>query len=501
MKSSGTIAKNTVLLTFGVMVGRALGVIVFKKMVPVVGTDGVGIWGTATDLVAILLVMSNFGLGTLLTREVTRRRTMTLPLMWSTLKLRWLMGAAGYAFLFIFVRASGFSELKTMAYLVTGLAIFVESTSMACDAVLQAHEKVKHQTTGQLVSAFAYFGLAIYALQAGHGLMGVIWANAISRMVRLVVMVPLMLKSTGPWQWHDPDGGPVPTMGDMVRLGFPLFLATTFGILYNKIDTQMLNMMLGDSVAGIYVLGHRALDIMIIIPGLFGMALFPALARYGEKSGSDARRLGERSLRYVMVATLPLTLFLTFVAGPIVSFLSEGDLVRFADSVPILMIVIWGLPVQAASIIFGRLLITADQERVFVRIGLGSMLINVILNVLLIPRYSYFGASAATIVSMVVSFLLHYYYVRRTTLRVPVVRSLLGPTLSMLSAWTATALVLGWIFPAWQISWRYLPVHEGWTAFLVPCAVMLVLYTAALVVYRVFGREDLRLLVSLRRTS
>jgi O-antigen/teichoic acid export membrane protein len=497
VNASRNIAKNTALLTVGVLAGRALGVLVIRKMTPVLGEDGIGVWGAATDLVAILLVMTNFGLGTLLTREITRRTSMTLPLMWSVLKLRWLMGAAAYLFLFFFTRLSGFDDLKTAAFLVTGLAIFFESTAMACDAVLQAHEKVIHQTWGQLVSAVVYYVMAIWALQAGYGLMGIIWANAISRLVRLVVMVPLMLRTTGPWQWHDPAGGPVPTMFDMLRLGLPLFLATTFGILYNKIDTVMLFNMQGDVVSGIYVLGHRALDIMIIVPGLFGTALFPALARYGLQSGSDAARLGERSLRYMMVAILPLTLFLMFVAAPIINWFDPTG--GFADSILVLMIVIWGLPLQAVCIILGRLLITANRERVFVQIGLVSMLFNVVLNTLLIPRYSYFGASWATIVSMTVSFLMHYYYVRKTELRPPLLRALWGPTLATVAAWLATAFSLGRLAPGWHITWKYLPVNEGWPAFLGSCSVMLVVYGSVLGLLRIFGGDDLRLLSALRR--
>ncbi len=499
MPASRTIAKNTALLTVGVLLGRALGVLVFKKMNLVLGPAGIGIWGAATDLVAILLVMSNFGLGTLLTREITRRKVMTLPLMWSVLKLRWTMGAAGYLFLILYTRWSGFDNVQTAAFLVTGLAIFVETSAMACDAVLQAHEKVQHQTIGQIISAIFYFAAAMWALNAGYGLMGVIWSNALSRMVRLLVMVPLMLRSTGPWQWHDPDGGQVPTTRTMMKLGFPLFLATTFGIIYNKVDTVMLLNMLGETTAGIYTLGHRALDIMIIVPGLFGTALFPALARYGQDSDSDARRLGARSLRYMMVAILPLTLFLMFVAGPIIGWFDQKG--ESPDSVLVLMIVIWGLPLQAVSIIFSRLLITANREQVFVRIGLGAMAINLVLNFLLIPRYSYFGASVATIVSMTVSFLLHYYFVRQTALRPPIVRSLLGPTVATAGAWLGTSLVLGRLFPAWNVSWRYLPVQEGWPAFLVSCAGMIVFYALALTAFRVFGRDDLRLLASLRRSG
>jgi len=480
------------------MVGRALGVIVIKKMTPILGTAGVGIWVFATDTVAILLVMSNFGLGTLLTREITRHKSMTLPLMWSVLRLRWSIGAVAYLFLLGMTQLSGFSDLKTAALLVTGLAIFIESTAMACDAVLQAHEKVQHQTTGQLVSALVYFGLALAALDAGYGLMGIIWSNAISRLVRLAVMVPLMLKTTGPWQWGDGDDGPAPTVRDMVKLGFPLFLATTFGILYNKIDSVMLNTMLGDVVTGIYGLGHRALDIMIILPGLFGTAMFPALARYGEKSHEDARRLGERAMRYMMILIVPLTLFLMFVADPIISWFDTDQ--QFGDSVYVLMIVIWGVPLQAASIIFSRLLITANREKVFVRIGLGSMLVNVLLNLFLIPRYSYYGASAATIVSMSVSLLLHYHYTRQTPLRAPVVRSILAPTLTVAAAWLITATALSALVPDWNVSWRYLPVHEGWAAFLVPCGVMLLLYGVGLRLTRVLTTEDFRLLAAIRRS-
>ena len=48
-----TVAKNTVLLMVGVLFGRALGAMLLWFMTPVLGPDGVGIWGTATDLTAI----------------------------------------------------------------------------------------------------------------------------------------------------------------------------------------------------------------------------------------------------------------------------------------------------------------------------------------------------------------------------------------------------------------------------------------------------------------
>ena len=175
--------------------------------------------------------------------------------------------------------------------LVTGVAIFVEATAMACDSVLQAHEKVQYQSVGQVVSAVVYFGLAWWWLDLGHGLMGVVWANFASRAARLVVMAPLMFWKTGPWRRARP-GETAPDLRWMLRLGLPMFLATTFGIISFKVDTVMLNELAGKAATGIYVLGHRALDVLMMAPNIFATALFPALARYGLSDARVAHRQG-----------------------------------------------------------------------------------------------------------------------------------------------------------------------------------------------------------------
>jgi len=492
-----TVAKNTLLLTFGVLFGRALSALLIRFMTPELGKEGVGIWGSATDLTAILLVITNWGLGTLLTREVTRNKGLTGPLLWATMRIRWVLGTVCYGLMWVFVRASGYPALDTAAVLVTGLAIFIESTAMGCDAVLQAHEKVEHQSYSQIVSAVAYFGLGWLWLEQGHGLMGVVWANVVSRVIRLAIAAPLMFRTCGPWR-ADPDAPHVPGMFWMLRLGLPMFMATTFGIIYNKVDTVMLKNILGNDAAGLYVLGHRALDIMILVPSLFGFALFPAMARYGMESPQAAARLGERALRFMLVAVVPLTLLLTFTAGPVIGFFDQSG--EFPDSVKVLMIVIWALPLQAANTIFGRLLITADREKAFVTIGLTAMVANVVLNSLWIPRHAYFGASWATIISVAVSTFMHLRWLQPSPFRLPLRRALAGPVAATAVAWGATVGLLRLLAPGWHASLFAMPLH-GWLPFLGTFAVMAVLYVAAVALLRVVGRADVELLRELMPTK
>jgi len=497
LSATRSVAKNTILLTIGLFSGRVLALFLRKKMTPILGPDGLGILVTAMSINTILLTVSRFGLGVLLTREITRAKVLTLPLFWATMRIRWVISAASYLFIFGMVSVAGFDALTREAVLILTLGIFIESAGMACDSVLQAHEKVEYQTAGQMASAVVYFGLGWWWLNAGHGVMGIVWANLASQLTRLAVMAPLMFAKTGPWTWTDPEGRRMPGLWDMAKLGLPLFLATTFGVIYTKIDIVMLERMVSADAAGIYGQGHQAFDVMMLAPGLIGTALFPAMARYGMQTTMDTVRLGERALRFMMVAILPLTLLITFTAAPIIHWFEEGE--RWNDSIVVMQIVIWGLPLMAAATVYNRLLITANKEKVFVLIGLVSMLVNVVLNWVLIPRHGYFGASWATIVSMLVSFWLHVFYLNRTDYRPPMTRALLGPPAALAVAWGVTVLVVGAVLPAWGIAWNRLPVTAGWVAFFGSVLLTTGLYPAALFGLRVLKRSDVDLLKQLYR--
>ena len=500
MSQTRAIARNTFLLTVGLMVGRILAIFIIKKMTPLLGPDGMGIWAWATEVTSIVLVIANFGLGTLITREISRARGMTWPIMRAALVVRWLVGAGCYLLLVVYVFASGKDALARSAMLVTALAVFIESTAMACDSVLQAHDKVKYQTLSQLVSGVVYFGLAFQFLDAGHGLMGVVWANFASRLVRLLVIAPLMRWRTGPWRSAPPPAAEAPGLMWMARLGWPLFLATTLGIVYFKIDIAMLTEMVGEAATGIYFLGHRPLDYMLFLPSLFATAFFPAMARYGTAS-EDVSRLGERALRYLLCTMLPLTLLIIFVAEPIIHWFEgrSGIDTDFADSIVVLRIVMLGVAFQSANYVFNRLLIAAGRERVFVTIATVPLLTNVVMNLVLIPRWSYFGAAIASVVSLVISCLMHLFFMRGTDLRVPLRRAVAGPATALAVGWLVTVFLARLLFPAWDTGWVGLPLQAGWGPFLAVTAAAGLLYGLALLGLRVVRGEDLQLLLKLGR--
>ncbi len=493
MRAARFVAKNTLLMSLGLFAGRILAFFIFRKLTGTAETVGMGVWGVAVDLSSMALAVANFGLVVLITREVVKDRANTWSILWAALRIRWLLSLLIYALLIAYVYATGYDGITRLVILVMALGVVLEATGMACDSVLQGHEKVEHQTTSQLVSAVVYFVLGWWWLEAGYGIVGVAWANVLSRLARLLVLVPLMVRHCGPWR--RPVPGESVGMMWMVKLGAPVFMATTFGIISYKIDTVMIMEMLGKLGAGIYTIGHRPLDLFLIIPNIFAMALFPSLQRYREQAadgvGEDVERMGERALRYLNLLIMPLTLFCILAAGPIIRIIAKSS--DLQSSISVFQIVILGLPIQAQSHIYNRLLMTMGRERLFMRLALTVLFTNVVMNLLLIPVLKWHGAAITTVFSLLVGYLLYRRYVARVGLRVPTRRGLLGAGAALAIAWFGAVALAHLAAPGWEVTWRALPTG-GWFPFVGMTLLTGVLYVAALFALRVVGVVDMAMI-------
>jgi O-antigen/teichoic acid export membrane protein len=260
----------------------------------------------------------------------------------------------------------------------------------------------------------------------------------------------------------------------------------------------MIMEMLGEGAAGIYTIGHRPLDLLLLLPYTFALAMFPSLQRYKVKDGADDtdfNRMSERALRYLHVLFFPLSAFCVVAAEPMIALLAADP--DFGPSANVFRIVIWGLPIQAATTIYNRVLMSNNREKDFITIGFAAMVTNVGLNLLLIPRYGWNGAAATTIFSLFVSYLLHRYYTRRAGASIPTMRGLAGGTIVMTGLWAASVLITGFLPERWQISWLSLPFEYGWLAPIVLSLVIVAVYCLLIYAFRIINRDDVKMLVNI----
>lgn len=174
-----------------------------------------------------------------------------------------------------------------------------------------------------------------------------------------------------------------------------LFFSGLAEIVYLRIDIVMLERLRGVGETGIYAVAARLSEIWYALPVMLAAALYPAL---WARRGDDAAYV--RGLQAALDAMAAMALLLALVvqvaAGPLVTLLFG---VAYAAAAPVLALHIWAGVFVFMRAVLSRWLLAEDLMRLSLLTHAGGAILNVGVNLLLIPRYGAIGAAWATVIS------------------------------------------------------------------------------------------------------
>jgi O-antigen/teichoic acid export membrane protein len=124
-------------------------------------------------------------------------------------------------------------------------------------------------------------------------------------------------------------------------------------------------------------------------------ALFPVLWSRRSDAAAYSRSL-QGSLDALVAMSLTLAVLVQFIGGPLVELLFGA---RFAASAPVLQIHIWAGVFIFMRALLSRWLLAEDLLRFSLVTHVTGAVMNVVLNLLLIPRYGAVGAAIATVIA------------------------------------------------------------------------------------------------------
>ena len=183
-------------------------------------------------------------------------------------------------------------------------------------------------------------------------------------------------------------------LGQLLKGAFPFALTSISVMIYFQIDAVMLSMLVSEHETGIYrsatniVFGITAFSAAIVI------ALFPMIAKEYESDRQTAVRATSNALFYSLLFVMPIVVFTTGLAGPVIHLLYLDS---FAEASSSLRILVWWLPVASITNILGHILGAIGLQRKVLLISSINAVFNVIVNFYFIPHFGPVGASITTV--------------------------------------------------------------------------------------------------------
>jgi O-antigen/teichoic acid export membrane protein len=187
------------------------------------------------------------------------------------------------------------------------------------------------------------------------------------------------------------------TVLKILRESFPFALVTLFMTVYWRVDTVMLERMLPDGhiKVGIYAQSFRLLDAAAMIPNLFAVILLPLYSKM-LMNNEDISQILRLSSILLITPLIIITIPLIFCSQEIMEILYRSYITESSRVFTILMIGI--IPVSVVYI-YSTVLTANGNLKFLLLITGGGVLLNIILNLFLIPSNGPEGAALARVIT------------------------------------------------------------------------------------------------------
>jgi len=375
------------------------------------GEEGYGAYATILTWVTILKVFSDMGLYMTGVRELSLPGTDQAKVAGNLVSLKFING------LFVTVIAAIVLllvpyEMPVRAGVFIGLlSVLAYSVLDGFKSVFQARLQMQYAAVGEAAGSLLVLLLSFVVLMAGYGLMAVVSAYVAGSGLNLFLngifsrrFVRIRLRFDRPDIWR------------LIRGAVPLGLSAIMAIIYFRVDLLMLSWMKPMEDVGIYGAAYNIVEMSSVIPVLFLGTVFPLFTRAIETSNGELEGLYGRSFRFITNLAVPMLFGGLVLAEPLMRLITgEEFMITQQFSLPFLGMVnvnpigiTFRILLIAMALMFwgqinGYLMIADRQQQRLLWIYFVLVPANIVLNLLLIPRYSYLGAATATLATEVMA--------------------------------------------------------------------------------------------------
>jgi PST family polysaccharide transporter len=382
----------------------AVGMVVGVWVARALGPERFGLYSYALAFATLFAGLAGLGMDAVVVRDLVRRPEQAGTIIGTAFRLR-VGGALAFTAVLTMVALALYRrEPETLALIL----VFAASTpfrafdlvDMWFQARTQVAPVVQARSATYLAGSAARVGIL---LASGGSLLALAAVEPFAAALGAALLVRAFRRSApelgaGLWERE--------VAAALLHEGWPMLLASMGVIVYMRIDQIMLQNLGGGGShsLGLYSAALRLSEATYMLPTAIVTAVFPHIV-HSRTQGREVyeSRLG-RLFAVMTALALALAVPMTFLARPVVALLFGPS---FAGAAPILAVHIWTTVFVFWGVLGGAWMVSEGLTRISPIRSLQGAIINVLMNLWLIPRYGGLGAAIATLVSQAcaVSFL------------------------------------------------------------------------------------------------
>jgi len=397
------VARNTGIIIVGDIVFRLISLAVTIYLARYLGTAGFGKYNFVFAYLAFFNILTDLGLQTILVREMSRDPSITPKLIGNAYIIRLILTVTAIISSIVVITLMSYPADTTTYVYIASLTVLFVSFSDFYRTIFEANLRMEYSIIAKLAFKGLSAGLILWIVFTKGTLLHIMIALVFSEMVKTLLSYLFSRKFVRPrfeidfklWRY-------------LLREALPLALSSVILIIYYRIDVVMLSMMKGDTPVGLYSAAYKLSEPLSLIPSALVTSLFPIMSASFKSSREKLIKTYRLGIKYILIIMLPIAMGTTLLADKIIFWIYGME---FSGSVTALQILIWALVFTSINPILTRLLTSIGEQKLNTVSHTLCAIVNVTLNLILIPTLNYNGAAIATVITNVIFSMLSFYFI------------------------------------------------------------------------------------------
>lgn len=391
-----TVVKNTFWLSVSNVGGRLIRMLIIMYAARVLGASEWGAFSYSMAIIAFLTILVDFGINNVATQELSQNNSDKPVLISTIFRIKIVLLSLIVLGTVAFVPHLTKIESARAVLPILALVMAMDALRDFGFSIIRSEERMEKEALLFVLTNIAIVGFGFLTLYLSPTAESFAYAYAAGGGLG-TILTGIALRSYWKYLTVKID---FPRIKKIFSRAWPFGLSSLLGGMMVNTDVVILGWLKTSEAVGYYSSSQRIILLLYIIPGILASSIFPVISRLAKKDDEKVGRVLSASLRFIWIVSLPIMMGGVILADNLIGFFFGAE---YLPGVMAFRILVLSLGVNFSGMILASIIFVYNRHKELIIYSALGGVTNVILDLILIPRWGIEGSALATSIVQVMT--------------------------------------------------------------------------------------------------
>lgn len=382
---------------------RVMNALIGILLARYLGVEQFGQYATVIAFVNLFMVFNDLGFSRYSLLEGSRDKQQLGYLLGNGLIIEALMSIVLYVVMAVIINTLGYSAVVIELFVILAIAELLFESRKIYQSTLQSLTKFHLISWQQIIYSTLFFLLVLGAVLYKPEVKLIAYLQLFVSALMFLIYLLFVFRYIRPVF-------KLAKIPGLLKKSWIFCVSSVFFIIYFQIATVLLSVMKSEVEVGLYSAVYRLIVALYMIPQIIFQVALPYIYKFSLENTEKFHRITHSIQKYLLAIAIPITIICWLGAEPIIRLVYGKE---YLSAAVVMKVISFVIVIRFFTYASAESITAINKQKIRAAIEGITAVLNVVLNLILIPKYSYTGSAIATLISEFVLGALFYLYIEK----------------------------------------------------------------------------------------